>query len=240
MKGWAIGEGKSVLGTENGGNSWQEIAIVDNNIYYDVYFADTSLGWIVGKSGVILRSSDGGATWEQQESGTMADLKSIKLLSTGAGMIVGDNGLLLHTSNSGENWDQKYSGTHQDFNDVYVYADTLSWKVGSNGTILGGKGSLPPTPDPDQINQTKENLLVTCKPNPFKDLTSLSIFVEEPGELTIRMTDLNGKLVYSFRTVVYSSGKVSFPLKTGSLPNGVYLSLIQTNGRSKCIKMVKH
>ncbi|MFH0727522.1 MAG: YCF48-related protein [Pseudomonadota bacterium] len=54
--------------TTDGGNSWQSVGVIGEELYpLAVYFADESTGWAGGLGGVIVKTTDGGVTWSRQE-----------------------------------------------------------------------------------------------------------------------------------------------------------------------------
>ncbi len=67
--GWAVGNGGTILKTENGGNSW---AIQESGVTGDLFgvsFYDEEHGWIVGEAGIVLYSENSGETWVLQPGG---------------------------------------------------------------------------------------------------------------------------------------------------------------------------
>ena len=95
--GWAVGEGGTILRTENAGASWQTQTSGTINILGSIQMAaDGQRGWAVGDGGTILRTENAGASWRTQTSGTTNDLRSIQTAADGQrGWAVGQGGTIL-------------------------------------------------------------------------------------------------------------------------------------------------
>ena len=62
--GWIVGEGGTVLRTDDGGEAWAAVPVETSADLHSVSFVDAATGWIAGSGGMLLRTSDGGATWQ--------------------------------------------------------------------------------------------------------------------------------------------------------------------------------
>ena len=87
--GWVIGNRRVILGTTDGGETWNYLTENSNKrheetygqrnptgdeplhtfMLYDLSFPDPRNGWIAGDLGVILHTSNGGKTWSHQRGG---------------------------------------------------------------------------------------------------------------------------------------------------------------------------
>lgn len=66
----SVGEGGSVLLSDDDGATWRQAANVPVAVALtDVAFIDARRGWAVGHSGALLRSDDGGENWKLQADG---------------------------------------------------------------------------------------------------------------------------------------------------------------------------
>ena len=111
-RGWAVGDGATMLKTENGGKEWklqdgvQVILSPRKQLFLpallDITFADETRGWAVGYPGIILYTADGGETWTYQESGTEAVLNCVSFADGLHGFISGSGGVILRTEDGGE------------------------------------------------------------------------------------------------------------------------------------------
>lgn len=63
--GWAAGHGGIVIGTRDGGDTWQLLTgrVDGKDALFSIWFSDEKNGLAVGPYGYAARSSDGGGTW---------------------------------------------------------------------------------------------------------------------------------------------------------------------------------
>ncbi len=140
--GWAVGEGGTILHSEDGGRRWTPQTSSANEELYSVAFATSQLGWAVGEGETILHTEDGGRTWKRQAGGSaMAWLSSPLLYSVAfatplLGWAVGQDGAILHTENGGGSWKPQTNGVSAHLLSVAFATPWLVWAVGSNGAIL--------------------------------------------------------------------------------------------------------
>ncbi len=109
-----VGYGGKILGTSDGGNSWEHLTSGVEDALYSVDMVDDKIGWIAGQDGLILNTVDGGKTWQRQESGaTVTDkdgttqpiyLFAIDALDTNRAFAVGDRSTLVTTTDGGKTW----------------------------------------------------------------------------------------------------------------------------------------
>src|SRR6266542_5584420 len=70
---------------------------------------------------------------------------------------------------------------------------------------------------------------LTAFPNPFTNRVTLSFSVIQPGPASLRIYDINGKLVSTVFNGVAGKGVIQqVNLEAGNLPAGVYISRLQT------------
>ena len=79
-EGFVCGFEGFLIKTEDGGQSWQEIAYNDERKARKIYFVDEQTGWAVGEDGLVLSTTDGGNTWLVSNCGYRNDLRSISAL----------------------------------------------------------------------------------------------------------------------------------------------------------------
>jgi photosystem II stability/assembly factor-like uncharacterized protein len=71
--GYLAGEFGKFYKTTDGGQNWQSVGTIGEELYpLAVYFADELTGWAGGLDGVIMKTTDGGVTWKRQENETPA------------------------------------------------------------------------------------------------------------------------------------------------------------------------
>jgi len=108
-RGWVVGDGGTILHTEDGGATWTPQASGTTAGLGAVDFVDAQNGWAVGSA--ALRTTDGGATWLPLGLGTGTLLTDVRFVSPDRGWIVGDDGLILATTDGGATWQPQSSGT---------------------------------------------------------------------------------------------------------------------------------
>ncbi|MCC6295751.1 MAG: hypothetical protein IT469_03470, partial [Pseudomonadales bacterium] len=84
QRGWAVGDGGTVIATRDGGARWQPQASGTQAWLQSLHFAaDGQRGWAVGVDGTVIATRDGGASWQPQASGTQRPLTSIGFAADG-------------------------------------------------------------------------------------------------------------------------------------------------------------
>ncbi len=159
--GWAVGNGGTLLSTENQGESWSPHVTQTTADFMEVCFSDSNHGWIVGAGGTILRTIDAGTTWSSVESGTSANLRSCVFIDNNNGWACGgeNSPVLLKTSNGGQDWTalNDFSQiTWMVFNDI-IFSDSLhGWVIGT--------GLLTFKTSDGGISWTQEENCLPCPP----------------------------------------------------------------------------
>lgn len=102
-RGFVVGYDGLLLGTSDGGKTWQQVPIpVQENLTNVQFLGDQ--GWVTGWSGVILHSEDAGRTWVRQPTGVNQALDDVFFIDKDCGWAVGWVGTILRTSNGGRTW----------------------------------------------------------------------------------------------------------------------------------------
>ena len=145
-QGIAVGASGLILGTEDGGISWEPRDVpeeIDNSNLYCVDFTSPIRAFIAGERGTFLRSSGTGGTligyeWKTWDSGTNSTIRSISSSSLNKLWIAGDDNLVLLTRDGGASFiNQTYpSSLSADFTAVSMYNVESGFLVGNEGTVL--------------------------------------------------------------------------------------------------------
>jgi photosystem II stability/assembly factor-like uncharacterized protein len=133
--GWVCGDNGLILGTQNGGESWNIQSIETQRQLNGIHFVSSTLGWVVGNNGVMARSSSGGQKWTLLTEASVENLKSVFAISQLTAWAVGDAGTILKTTN-GVSFVPKSSGVTTNLNKVYFLNASVGWVVGESGLIL--------------------------------------------------------------------------------------------------------
>ena len=112
-RGWAVGDGGTILASTDGGVSWKTQSSGTEAGLRSVQFLDARQGWAVGDSGTILASTDGGVSWKTQSSGTKKLLSSVQFLDPRQGWAVGQSGTILASTDGGVSWKTQSSGAKE-------------------------------------------------------------------------------------------------------------------------------
>jgi len=169
--GWVVGDGGTILHTENAGKTWQrQLSGVAINLT-DIFFRDETTGWALGGGTkgadlrdlqnpdemVLLHTADGGRTWERQ-SGVNA--LAVYFLNAKQGWLVGNYGEVSRSDDGGKTWQktarpESILGTAPQSSD-FVFAFTgvtfinndEGWLIGNNyGDSISYIGGLFHTRD---------------------------------------------------------------------------------------------
>jgi hypothetical protein len=89
-----VGDGGTIVATNNGGGTWNPQVSTVSESLYSVYFASATQGWAVGFWGELVATSDGGITWEEQPSPTGSSINEVFFRSPDRGWAVSDVGAI--------------------------------------------------------------------------------------------------------------------------------------------------
>jgi photosystem II stability/assembly factor-like uncharacterized protein len=139
-RGWAVGDGATILSTDDGGNTWSEQSApagVGENLTA-VHFAGATKGWVVGAAGCVITTVDGGTSWVKRPvpDGFDADLHAVGFASESNGIAAGAGGAILVTADGGETWGQPAApaGVATTLRGLALSSGGHAWAVGDGGT----------------------------------------------------------------------------------------------------------
>jgi photosystem II stability/assembly factor-like uncharacterized protein len=149
-RGWAGGDGGTVVRTEDGGRNWTRQSIQTKDAVNDIYFRDKEDGYLLAGDAIFV-SEDGGATWRQATrfqpatfGGAEPELYSVRFTSKKRGWIVGSlsrrdrviDSLVLQTTDGGTSWQRQRVPVQDELIHLDFDGDKRGWIVGSAGRIL--------------------------------------------------------------------------------------------------------
>lgn len=138
-RGFVVGYGGTLLGTEDGGNTWRKVEVPVQNNLMAIEFRDQA-GWIAGYGGVLLHSVDGGRTWAQEKSNVTQPLECLFFLDAQNGWAGGWIGNVTRTTDGGRTWTAgKVPAMAWTVNAIYFKDQKNGWAVGFAGQILRTK-----------------------------------------------------------------------------------------------------
>ena len=109
--GIAVGWNGSVVRTKNGGNKWEYVYTLLDNVLYSTYFVNADTGWAVGSGGIIIYSTNRARWFLPQNSGVTEQLQSVFFINSQTGWIVGSQGTVLYTTKYDAEWTTQFSST---------------------------------------------------------------------------------------------------------------------------------
>jgi photosystem II stability/assembly factor-like uncharacterized protein len=144
-----------ILGTTDGGRTWQSQIKVPVSIY-DIFFLDKMMGWASGSKGAIYHTTDGGRTWNAQRSElelgdgpTIPNSEGSKLFSiygihftdaehgyAAAGSDEENTGRVLGTSNGGEVWSKQRIVGDSGARDIVFVNPSEGWILAERGQYI--------------------------------------------------------------------------------------------------------
>ena len=136
----AIGARPTIVRTEDGGKSWQDVKrppSLEADLHA-VKFVNSLTGIIVGDAGTILFTDDGGKSWQSAAvpPSIKADLTAIAFFDFVHAVVVGSDGTILWSDNAGKSWQQTSSGVKADLRAVVSSGPSVGIVVGDGGVIL--------------------------------------------------------------------------------------------------------
>lgn len=128
--GFAVGAYGMAVQTNDGGQSWQYIAGIENPYSYHlnaVFSPAAGVLLVAGENGLLFRSTDNGITWDAQETVGFSSLYNLIPGPEDVVLALGFGGVLFSSQDQGANWKELNTGS----------TDTLF-----GGTILSNGGIL--------------------------------------------------------------------------------------------------
>jgi photosystem II stability/assembly factor-like uncharacterized protein len=137
----AVGNSGTIVGTTDGGNTWNTGNSGTTENLRKVFVSGLSLPVIttVGDNGTILRSTNAGVTWLPWYSGVTVDLMDLFVQDPLVGnnlTIVGETGVILFSSNGGSSWGPRMSPTSKTLNGVFFKTLLDGYAVGDDATVI--------------------------------------------------------------------------------------------------------
>lgn len=141
------------------------------------------------------------------------------------------NGMMIETIN-GQSVTVSIEGGNVRINNALVIAADI---VGSNGVVHVIDAVLIP----EGVNTNDNNLSnsVVLYPNPAAELAFAEMTLENASDLTIRMMDLSGKIVYSQSHGRVQAGFHRMQISTADLSSGLYFVEITANNSKSVQKL---
>jgi photosystem II stability/assembly factor-like uncharacterized protein len=147
--GWAVGDGGSLLRSDDLGASWQLLPTQTGAWLSDVSFGDADHGIAVGERGTVLRTADGGATWEVLVTSAGEEHQAVVMTSASTGWILTTRvdpavddpttadftSALLRTDDGGATWVEEVSWPGVRLRDLSFATADSGWVVGDDKAV---------------------------------------------------------------------------------------------------------
>ncbi len=156
-RGWIAGSKGTLLGTVDGGKSWQVKTSFTEDIVRDIFFLDEQTGWMLIEVNVyqlkkkedprayLMKTTDGGATWRRVDIkgvdvDARVDVDALLVRAVfsrgGHGWVFGEGGAIYATRDGGDTWSRLQSPTrHLLLGGIFV-DQYRGWLVGAGATII--------------------------------------------------------------------------------------------------------
>ena len=150
-RGWAVGSRGTLLGTTDGGKSWQAKPQPTVDVLQDIYFTDDQNGWLVCETNIyelktkdqprtyLMQTTDGGEHWKRIDlPGVDVDARLVRAVFSprGRGWTFGEGGAIYATRDAGANWTRLQSPTRHLLLGGTFIDDDRGWLVGAGATII--------------------------------------------------------------------------------------------------------
>lgn len=202
--GFAIGYGSSfngryILKTINGGNSWTNSLYVDSsNIgFSSIYFTDQNTGWVGGS--LLLKTTNSGINWFTQPTGSSDNWATVFFTSQNTGWLASGTSSIVKTTNSGNAWLPQYSGTNSSLNSSFFVNANTGWIVGYTGTIINTiNGGINWNSQTSGVNANLTSLYFTSVNTGYIVGDSGKILKTTNGGISIGITQIGSEIPKSF------------------------------------------
>jgi photosystem II stability/assembly factor-like uncharacterized protein len=253
VTGAAVGLKAMILSTFDGGATWQTRYVStrsDTDGVWKISFPSRNIGYasIQNWDGntpqrYFLKTTDGGLTWTEMPFLNNYNLQGIGFINDTVGWIGGDNVLRNYrTTDGGLTWSPDFSfgvatppyisGTGYSVNRFRRFGDTLMYASGNTiykmpGTLSGtGEGIVPGA------------AFTTNYPNPFAGATLVHYYLPENGNVTLSVSDLSGKMIFTEMLGQKTTGSYEYTLHLPGVAAGIYYCSITTENTRMVRKLM--
>ncbi len=160
--GFAVGNGGTILMTEDGGTSWKAKNSGTTTDLHGIAFASADNGLAVGLDGLVLRTINGGQNWTKVASVTVTTGLHAVAVSGQTAVAVGSSGTIIRSADGGATWtNETLSGTGH-LRAVFMVDASTAYAVGDAGAMIrtrdGGNNWTSMTKGSGSERWTMENL----------------------------------------------------------------------------------
>lgn len=107
-------------------------------------------------------------------------------------------------------------------------------------TPRGTNPPLAPVPAATAINEVQSNMvIVACYPNPYTSEVKIQYYLYEPSVVVLKVSDVNGKILYSNTTKQLQNGLFATETDLSNLAAGNYFVSITAGGKTYTKQIIK-
>jgi photosystem II stability/assembly factor-like uncharacterized protein len=241
--GVVVGTSNKIRHTSDGGVNWPLATenIVDSTIALTrVHMTSPTIGYACGDKGTVIKTTDGGATWNVLAVpwANTIGLYDCCFRTTTWGWVVGDANMCYYTTDGGTTWTNigpaaEIPGVR--IRTVYYQGPAGILWIGSEYSNVLNRSDAPASTEtpkslPFVLNQNY--------PNPFNPSTTISFALLTDDHVTLKVYDVNGRLVANVLDKDFAVGKYNIGFKADGLASGVYFYKLKTSTFEETRKMV--
>jgi hypothetical protein len=228
------------------GTAWNSYPPADQVFDGGVDFLDSDslLGWTGGGqisapvAGWIHRTTDGGKSWSQRLETFPYPIRAVCFLTASSGIAIGGNlydeaGGIYSTADSGFTWNLDKNTEAEMFaiNYKVISPDSMDfWCVGSTGGGTGFTGRLFKARTSNLVTGIREHgpmgsrqpSLGPAIPNPVRNSASITYFIPETCNTSLKVYDLFGKEVTTLVNGMQGPGFHSIRFEPREMAEGLY------------------
>ncbi len=224
---YSVGADERIAKSIDGGDTWTQIFSGQiQNYFLSLKFKDADNGVVAGEDGLLKTTHDGGQTWSDFATGYH---HFYALAYKGEQMMAGGTDTDIYFSDdNGATWNLIFPGNGQNqLYDIEFFADGSGLISGSGGVIIKFDHVFLGT----ESHQTAEGSVIG-----FYNTAAQSFdFKSSNANLeTLYLYSLGGQLLKTLK----NQGKES-RINASTLPRGVYLVKIISEGKAQSIKLLK-
>jgi hypothetical protein len=226
-------------------NIWQVVQISPSIILWNASFINSNTGYVSCSLGgfKIFKTTNSGSNWDLYAShDSLATLDLDYISNSNFAFATAQHEVRVST-NSGINWcyvahylpaDSVYLSQIDviDTNSVWLAADRgyiFKYDVNYMGPVIGVNQLSSEIPDRFTLYQNY--------PNPFNPVTKIKFDIPKSGDISFRVYDVLGKIVYSINEYK-DAGSYEIIFSGNDIASGIYYYSIEANGSSDVRKMV--
>ncbi|MFK7845139.1 MAG: T9SS type A sorting domain-containing protein [Rhodothermales bacterium] len=222
-----------ILHTSDGGETWETrfTTTRTGEWFWKISFPSDQVGYISLQRNsqtpiYFVKTTDGGATWEEKIFyQSYYFVQGIGFINETTGWIGGNSSFpTMQTTDGGETWYSADFGAR--VNRFRFLGDSLGYAVGRSVYKLNAQEPVDIADEQPIANN--QPVLFPNFPNPFNPTTTVSFELPNPGEVTLAVYDVMGRLTRTLSSEQLPVGRHEVVFDASGLPSGTYLIRMDT------------